>query len=66
LPILFFMNLVGLLSADNASLLFFESSKTFSFGFSIDKMALIFLFLLNLIWVVFSFYSDRFFSLSES
>jgi len=66
LPILFFMNLVGLLSADNASLLFFESSKIFSFGFAIDKMVLIFLFLLNLIWVVFSFYSDRFLSLSES
>ena len=67
-PILFLMSLIGLLNTDNSSssLLFFESSGIFSFGFLVDKMALIFLFVLSLVWMVFSFYADYFWKLSDN
>jgi formate hydrogenlyase subunit 3/multisubunit Na+/H+ antiporter MnhD subunit len=61
-PVIFFMNLFGFLSVDNinASLLIFPSSTLFSFGFTIDKMSLLFLCLLNFIWLIFAFYASSF------
>lgn len=64
-PVLFLMSLIGLLNAEDSytSLMLFENSGIFSFGFAIDKMALIFLVLLNFIWIASVFYSSRFLAL---
>ena len=63
LPILFSANLVGLLGNmkyDNSYITIFEAARGMSLGFYVDETAVAFLFLLNFLWIIFTFYSNRF------
>jgi formate hydrogenlyase subunit 3/multisubunit Na+/H+ antiporter MnhD subunit len=67
-PILFLMNLIGLFNLDyhNLSFNLIAASPIFTFAFVIDKMAMIFLCLLNFIWLIFVFYSNSFLKIEEN
>ncbi len=63
LPVLFSINLVGIygnLARDNSYLVISEAARGIAIGFDIDHLGLMFLVLLNFIWIVFAFYSHRF------
>lgn len=67
-PILFLGSLIGLYSnshQQNPSLVFVEPFEKISFGFAVDKISFGFLFLLDFFWLIFAFYSQRFFALSS-
>jgi len=69
LPVLFLANLIGLcanLKTDDSYLVIAEATRGISIGFAVDELSLIFLFLLNFFWLVFTFYSQRFLQLSET
>jgi formate hydrogenlyase subunit 3/multisubunit Na+/H+ antiporter MnhD subunit len=66
LPLLFLVNLVGLYGTIEEDGFYFTLMEVFrdvSFGFMVDSTVLIFLFLLSFLWLIFSFYSKRFFEL---
>lgn len=67
-PILFLMNLIGLFNLDyhNVSFNLITASPIFNLAFVIDKMAMIFLCLLNFIWLIFVFYSSSFLKIEEN
>jgi formate hydrogenlyase subunit 3/multisubunit Na+/H+ antiporter MnhD subunit len=68
LPVLFSINLVGIygnLARDNSYLVISEATRGVAIGFDIDHLGLVFLFLLNFIWIVFAFYSQKFLRLLE-
>jgi formate hydrogenlyase subunit 3/multisubunit Na+/H+ antiporter MnhD subunit len=65
LPVLFFVNLVGIcgnIGRDNSYLVLTQSVQGVALGFDVDELALIFLFLLNFLWLIFVFYSQKFLS----
>ncbi len=67
-PVLHLVNLIGIygnLNRDNSYLTLIESVRGGSLAFDIDEISLKFLFGLNFIWIVFAFYSRRFFFLRE-
>lgn len=66
-PIIFLMLLTGLFGLDLESrqLLFFESSGIFSFGFIIDDFAGKTLYLLGLVWIIVTIYSDSYLSFTK-
>ncbi len=69
LPILFLINIIGIygnLDRDNSYLVLTEAARGISLGFDVDALGLVFLFLLNFFWLIFAFYSRRFFQLSET
>lgn len=68
LPVLFLINLIGIcgnIDRDNSYLVIAEAARGISLGFDVDRLALGFLFLLNLFWLVFTFYTRRFFEILE-
>ncbi len=69
LPVLFSINLAGIygnLERDNSYLVISEATRGIAIGFDIDHLGLVFLLLLNFIWIVFTFYSQRFLRISEA
>ena len=67
-PILFFIVLFSLhqtLLDDRSSFVFLALSTDISLAFGVDKNSLNYLFLFNLIWVIFAFYSDRFLKIKK-
>jgi formate hydrogenlyase subunit 3/multisubunit Na+/H+ antiporter MnhD subunit len=67
LPVLFFTILVGIcgnISQDNSYLALIQSNQAVVLGFDVDELALAFLFLLNFLWLIFVFYSQKFLSFS--
>ncbi len=68
LPVLFAINLIGIygnLARDNSYLVISEATRGVAIGFDIDHLGLVFLGLLNFIWIVFAFYSQKFLRLLE-
>lgn len=68
-PILFLASLIGLygnFGRDDSYILLAEAAPGVSLGFAIDRLSLSFLFLLNFIWIIFAFYSQRFFQKNET
>ena len=68
-PVLYFVNLIGIygnLDRDNSYLTIVESIRGVSLSFDIDEISLKFLFGLNFIWLVFTFYSQRFFAIQQT
>ncbi len=69
LPALFFMHLVGLSNSLDSQIVHIELLKAFrdvSIGFMVDHNTLKFLFLLNFLWAIITFYSNRFLIIFES
>jgi formate hydrogenlyase subunit 3/multisubunit Na+/H+ antiporter MnhD subunit len=67
-PLLYFVNLIGIygnLNRDNSYVTIIEAIRGISLSFDIDEISLKFLFLLNFIWIVFAFYSQRFFQIFQ-
>lgn len=67
-PFLFLVNLIGLYGNfrhDNSYLALIEATRGISLGFVVDQLAMGFLFLLDFFWIIFAFYSQRFWQLSE-
>jgi formate hydrogenlyase subunit 3/multisubunit Na+/H+ antiporter MnhD subunit len=65
-PFLFLAGLAGLyqkIKYDNPDLILFAATTQINLAIGIDKISLIFLFLLNFIWLIFVFYSQRFLDL---
>ena len=66
-PMFFLSVLIGFFnSEENANLEILKTSQNISFGFLVDKSALTFLLFLNLIWIIFAFYSNRFLQVKKS
>ncbi|MBP7710609.1 MAG: hypothetical protein KA100_06035 [Rickettsiales bacterium] len=68
LPVLFLINLIGIygnIDRDNSYLVLAEAARGIALGFDIDQLSLGFLFLLNFFWLIFAFYSRRFFELMQ-
>lgn len=68
-PITSIINLIGLygsMESDSSYLTLTEALRGISLGFSIDKITLGFLFLLDFFWLVFAFYSQRFLQASAA
>lgn len=69
LPILFLANIIGIygnMDRDHSYLILSEATRGISLGFDVDQLSLGFLFLLNFFWLIFVFYSRRFFQLSDT
>jgi formate hydrogenlyase subunit 3/multisubunit Na+/H+ antiporter MnhD subunit len=69
LPTLFLANLIGLygnLNRDNSYLVIAEATRGVALGFDVDALALGCLFLLTFFWIIFVFYSQRFFQISDA
>lgn len=62
-PIIFLTTLIGILGSikyDNNSLTIFKAAPEISLSFAVNHLALGFLFLLNFIWIIFTYYSYQF------
>lgn len=69
LPILFLINVIGIygnIGRDNSYLVLTEAARGISLGFALDQLGLGFLFLLNFFWLIFAFYSRRFFQIQST
>jgi formate hydrogenlyase subunit 3/multisubunit Na+/H+ antiporter MnhD subunit len=68
-PILFLVILTGLYGSaydDDSYLVLIEASRGLSIGFAPDQMAMGFLLMLGVFWIIFVFYSQRFFQLTQT
>jgi len=67
-PVLALANLIGFYASKNygETITVFEAAHNISLAFSLNKTALMFLFFLNFLWLIFIFYIQRFLQISRT